>query len=243
VVGLIELKGDRSMPPGRQIRFALAVMCLATVVAARGRAQGASNAIDTAHWRANSGPMRHVEVAEGIAYLGGGFSSLHLPPGFFARHDPATGAFQGGGVTATAPIHAVVEDGAGGYFAGGSFSGAGGLFGLGIVHVFPNGAVDPAFNATVVATGFLPSPSVQSLRREGTTLFVAGQFTSCNGIPRNGLAALDTATGNLFAFDAAIAATPTSNPTVRGVEVVTSPGGAVAGGFDMTETLELVIGL
>ena len=175
--------------------------------------------------------MRQIAVSGGTAYLGGGFSSLHLPPGFFSRHDPTTGALQGGGITATAPVHAVIGDGAGGYFAAGPFPGPVGLSSVSILHIFANGAVDPAFNATVVATGFLPSPSVQSLQRAGTTLFVAGQFTGCNGVARNGLAALDAATGSVLAFDAAILSTPTSNVTVRDVELV---GGTVYFSGDFT---------
>lgn len=83
-------------------------------------------------------------------------------------------------------ISALEPDGAGGYFVAGTFSAGGGL-----IHVLLDGTVDPAFTPSLNGRAY-------SLARIGSTLYLSGSFTSVNGAPRAGLAAISGSDGTLM---------------------------------------------
>ncbi|MDP2711591.1 MAG: hypothetical protein Q8O56_10265, partial [Solirubrobacteraceae bacterium] len=91
-------------------------------------------------------------------------------------------------------VSAVAPDGAGGWFIGGEFTHVGGQPRSNLAHVLPDGTLDATWN---------PNPSgdeygtrVRAIDTSGSIVYVGGDFSSIGGQPRNGLAALDTATGN-----------------------------------------------
>ncbi|HKZ13211.1 MAG TPA: hypothetical protein VJL81_05125 [Solirubrobacterales bacterium] len=105
---------------------------------------------------------------------------------FFSAADGATygPSFVGGTVLTS------VSDGAGGTYVGGNFTSVGGATRSHLVHLLPDGAVDPNFDPA-------PDGNVTALLLHGTTLYVAGEFTHIAGASRTHLAALSTVDGTL----------------------------------------------
>lgn len=104
---------------------------------------------------------------------------------------------------ANGQVSSIVADGAGGLFISGGFttltekpSGVS-VSRIGIAHILANGQVDRAWNPTFVdGYSFYPlTAKVHSLAMENGILYAAGSFSSVNGMPRNGLVALNSATG------------------------------------------------
>ena len=95
---------------------------------------------------------------------------------------------------ASGEVRAIVPDGAGGWYVGGRFTrlvysdGRPAVDSTNLVHIHSNTSItsmNPGPNATVRAL---------LLSDDRSTLFVGGDFTSVGGIPRNRLAAINTAT-------------------------------------------------
>lgn len=131
-------------------------------------------------------------------YLGGTFTSIGQRSGQLALVNATTGVRDksidelGGG-----QVLALASDGHGGYFVGGDIRRAGALRVRGLAHLTAAGTYDPNFHP--VANGF-----VRSLAVAGTTLYVAGDFSTIAGQPRTRIAAFDLTTGALTSFAPAI---------------------------------------
>src|SRR5262249_34952931 len=82
---------------------------------------------------------------------------------------------------------AITDDGAGGWFLGGTFSAVGGQARQNLARVLADGSV-AAWNPG--ANG-----AISSMARSGTTLYVGGTFSSVGGLARSMLAAIDRDTG------------------------------------------------
>jgi hypothetical protein len=85
-------------------------------------------------------------------------------------------------------VNAVLADGHGGWFVGGSFAGVGNVAAPTLVHLESDGSLDRAWHASLpaapqVGTGY---PTAAALARFGATLYAGGSF---------GVEALDAATG------------------------------------------------
>ncbi len=149
---------------------------------------------------------------DGSTYLGGYFTKQYTPTGGGAVFD----ATSDGTIDADSFPHipgmvsAVVPDGAGGWYVGGSFqmegdyvTGEPGIRDL--AHVRSDGTLD---------SGWTPNPEdatvgagrggVRALARDGDTLYVAGAFTAIGGAQRENLAALNTATGQARPWNVAV---------------------------------------
>jgi hypothetical protein len=84
-------------------------------------------------------------------------------------------------------VNAVVEDGAGGWFIGGSFSSVGGFPRSNLARIWSNGMLDPYFNART-------NGPVYDLSLYGTSwLYIGGDFSRVNEAPRHNAAAVDFA--------------------------------------------------
>lgn len=90
-------------------------------------------------------------------------------------------------------VSAIASDGAGGWYLGGRFTVVGGLPRRGLAHVLASGRVDPAFVADLSV-----SAVVSALVVDGPRLIVGGYFTTVNLVPRNHLAYLNAATGQVL---------------------------------------------
>ncbi|MFM1548344.1 MAG: hypothetical protein ACKJSG_03020, partial [Lentisphaeria bacterium] len=83
-----------------------------------------------------------VHVSDSTVYIGGTFNSIsHARPnlGIF---DVGNGGADGRAVVPDGAVHAIVPDGEGGWFVGGSFSEVGGLSRANLVHIKADGRVD-----------------------------------------------------------------------------------------------------
>ena len=102
-------------------------------------------------------------------------------------------------LAAGSDVYSAIPDGAGGWYAGGPFSSFGGLLRRGVVHILANGRVDPGFTADLNGGG-----AVFSMALNGSQLIIAGVFSTVNLVPRNGLAWVNAATGQVLAIAPAV---------------------------------------
>ncbi|MDX1908055.1 MAG: T9SS type A sorting domain-containing protein [Bacteroidia bacterium] len=144
---------------------------------------------------------------DGRTYLGGSFSeqgyyapSLGMVTSSVADFpDPAYPA-------ANSTVYAVIPDGAGGWYVGGSFSQIGNQSVSRLAHILPNKTVDPSFVPN-------PSSTVSALLLSNNVLYVGGSFTQIGGASAGRVAALDATTGQVLS--GWITSPPTANSTVE----------------------------
>lgn len=178
--------------------------CWAYVLAVTAQASFAvaqsQNAVDK-FWVTDGG-VAAVSEDPGKVYLGGKFSRVAPRSGSSVRIDAASGVADVPFPEVRGIVNAVVPDGAGGWFLGGSFDRVGERFRNNLAHVLGDGRVSDW-------SGSANGP-VFALAREPGWLYVGGSFTQLGSTPRNNLGRLDTA----FAQS-----DPTWDPNVVGAEV------------------------
>jgi len=151
-----------------------------------------------------NGPVSAVLRSGDSIYLGGRFNRIgpRTGPGVevsldgsqiaglpeFAGAGPAQ--FNGSG----GMVSSVVSDGSGGWYVGGLFSHVGAVPRTNLAHIRADRSVDPVFAPTLDA-------QVQTMVLSGSTLYVAGPFTSIGGQARNRIAALNVTDGSVTAFN------------------------------------------
>ena len=173
--------------------FLALVVLTAALTAAAAPAAARSPTPDEGLWTTDG--TVHALAREGrTVYVGGEFSWVGPHRGALARTDRASGGrrpaprFTGGAVAA------IEEDGEGGAFVGGSFTHVDGVERRHLVHLRPDGSLDPDWSPA-------PDGRVQALLRAGPTLYVGGTFDRLGGQPRASLGAVEAATGAATAFD------------------------------------------
>lgn len=120
-------------------------------------------------------------------YCGGFFDTICQVTGGGAITPLDTGVPIASSPPVAGSVFAVLTDGAGGWFIGGSFTGVGGEARSNLAHILASGEVAEWF----------PNPDgyVLALARNGRTLYVGGAFTRVGGRARDNLAAVDCITG------------------------------------------------
>jgi len=143
------------------------------------------------------GPVNAIATAGNNVYLGGSFSTVgpRTGPGvlfnaMLSARDSASPTVGGG----NDEVDAVVSDGSGGWYVGGSFTAIGGVARGNLAHILPDGTVDQSFDPE-------PDNTVNVLTLSGSTLYVGGKFAKIGGQSRAGLASVSTAGGAVSAFD------------------------------------------
>ena len=131
------------------------------------------------------GNINAIATANGAVYVGGSFSYVAPRGRKVAAVDAYTGQLQSEfpRVFGSA-IHAILEDGNGGWFIGGEFNEVGGLARTNLAHVLSSFAVDPDFHPD-------PNDAVFALTSDGDRLFVGGDFTRIDGQARSRLASFN----------------------------------------------------
>lgn len=167
--------------------FAFAVGAVAALIAGlAGLGASASPGASAAApelWRVN-GDVKALTVSGNLVYVGGDFTRISPHTG------PVVAVSAGSGARLTFPsiadgsVRAIVDDGRGGWFVGGSFAGIGGFACKNLVHVTSRRSVD--------RTWCPKSGEVAALARRGSRLYVGGERT---------LAALDARTGRLVKWN------------------------------------------
>ena len=94
-----------------------------------------------------NGPVYAIAATTDAVYIGGSFSQVGPPTGPGVAIDASTGADTGSAEIAGGGqvLFAVVSDGSGGFYVGGSFERVGGAARRNLAHVLSDGSVDPAF--------------------------------------------------------------------------------------------------
>lgn len=191
---------------GGSVVCGLVVMALTAGASTWG--QGAIAGPSARHWSTGAGGLVRALAAEGEElFLGGAFSSLESSlstHGVFdlqaaAAHPTMHGIITGGSLWSVEP------DGRGGWYVGGRFPIDGGTATRQVIHILPNGELDRGFDVAVSDTTIFGGSAlavVRDVELAGNTLYISGQFSAVNGLPRVNVAALDATTGAVLPFDA-----------------------------------------
>ena len=199
-----------------RLRSLLCLVVVATSWAAPPRAHGQPvTTVARAGWRVGGNVTATARLGN-VLYIGGNFRGV-APEGNVAAGVlavDATSGLPGPAAKLNGNVLAIESDGAGGWYVGGNFVEA--VIGgtpqsrVRLVHLLPNGDLDPAFAATVDggpvrALEFVP----------GVGLFVGGDFTGLNGAARASVGLLNATTGAVDSWTYTIAANAPNNPSVR----------------------------
>ena len=149
--------------------------------------------LDNSLWETNAPVLSMVQNGNTL-YIGGYFTYVGPHTGSGVPLDATSGAPAGAyPEVAGGYVNAVLPDGAGGWYIGGTFTSVGGVLRNRLAHILADNSVsawDPDANG-----------SVSVLVISGNMLYVGGDFTSVGGQARNRIAALDLATGLATAWD------------------------------------------
>ena len=138
-------------------------------------------------WVTN-GPVWAIAPSGPVTYIGGNFSYVGPNTGKSAPLSLATGEPIPPLSRINNTVEAVVPDGSGGWYIGGSFVHVCGVERGSIAHILADGGLDILFNPNADA-------QVYALALSGGVLYVGGAFTNIGGQQRNYIAALDATTG------------------------------------------------
>ena len=170
------------------------VVALSSLLSATSAGAVVSNTPLSAPWVTNGSVNALAQMGSRL-YLGGSFSFIGPETGPGALFDESKAGYAGGAVSlkpgfpqANGPIDAVIGDGAGGFYLGGSFTTIGGVARADLAHVT---------NANQIDTTFAPAMngSVDALARTGTQLFAGGSFSGVDGKDEANLVSLNPTTG------------------------------------------------
>lgn len=163
------------------------------------------------------GPVYSLAQSGNTLYAGGVFQRVGPATGTFAVSDPATGAAQSGWARVTGGIRSIVPDGSGGWYIGGDITQVGSVVRKGIAHILADKTVDPNFAPDSDGT-------IYTMARNGSVLYVGGEFSFIGGKNRENIAAIDTATGSATSWD------PGANGSVRSLVLDSTASVLFAGG-------------
>lgn len=149
--------------------------------------------------------------------VGGSFDYVGPPTGSLGIIDASSGALIGASRQAQQPLNAIVSDGTGGWF---------GAMADRVVHLLPDGRIDPTFNAPAASW-----QGVRALAVHGSRVFAAGTFDAVGGEGRDRVAAFDRTSGALLPFSLSF------SPTSHDVSVLAVEGDdlVIGGNFAMVQ--------
>src|SRR5262245_32207492 len=168
---------------------------------------------------ATNGPVYSAVQVGNILYIAGGFTAVGPPSGGGVPVDATNGSVPAVFPRVGGSVGAVISDGNGGWYIGGSFKLVGGQPRSGLAHILSDGSVatwNPILNGNVSA-----------LALGDGILYVGGYFTAIDGQPRTNLASFDPASGQLLPWN------PSMNYGSVGALVVSSNKLFVGGSFSM----------
>lgn len=139
--------------------------------------------------------------------MGSGMYESGKFSGNVAAIDAATSIYDADFPKISGNIGAVVSDGQGGWYVGGSLEAIDNEPVGNLIHIKADKTLDTSFNPE-------PNTYVRTLLLEGTTLYIGGNFAEIMGQSRNYLAAIDVSTGTLLPWN------PNPNSFVHAMQVV-----------------------
>ncbi|MDX2284814.1 MAG: T9SS type A sorting domain-containing protein [Bacteroidia bacterium] len=128
--------------------------------------------------------VHDVEYIGDDIYLGGSFSEAGHAANYAAISLPGSDFPSNRFPNFNSTVNAVIEDGAGGWYIGGSFSQVDGASVARLVHILPDLTVDANFNPN-------PNSTVETLVLDQNFLYVGGSFTQIAGQAQGYAARLD----------------------------------------------------
>lgn len=179
----------------------VALFLFSFALSARGAAAGVgSRPLST--WETNGSVSAVTRVGNHV-YIGGRFSYVGPYTGSGVPLNAGSGTSLPRFAKIDGAVSAVVSDGAGGYYVGGFFTRVGGVARHGLAHIRADGSLDRGWHADLggsyATLGY--DASVNALALSGPTLYIGGGFSSIGGQPRENLAAVDTTTGRVTAWN------------------------------------------
>ena len=147
-----------------------------------------------------NGGVATMKVEGNSLYAAGGFSSWGQSAQGLAKINNATLKSDAEYPQTNGTVEAILPDGSGGYFIGGSFSTVGNQSRQNLAHILSNGSVDPAFNVSV-------NGLIRCFATDGTNLYFAGSFTQVGTTTRNRGASVLISNGSLTSFNPNLDAT------------------------------------
>jgi hypothetical protein len=140
------------------------------------------------NWMRPDGPVNSIVQMGNTVYLGGEFSNV----GWFQRNGASINGntgFPERDYFINGAVNAVIQDGNGGWYIGGSFSSVNGQTRNRLARINADGSLNtwnPNSNNVIT-----------SLVRSGSTVYAGGKFTSMGGQARGYIAAIDATTGGV----------------------------------------------
>jgi len=183
------------------------------------------------------GAVFDIAQGDGVTYIGGQFNHVLMNTGNGAALSMRTAipiplsrvGFVSSTSTAIGTILAVIPDGAGGWYVGGSFNRVDDFVRTNLVHILANGALDLAWRPD-------PNARVHALALRGNAVYVGGDFTQIGGQTRNNIAAVDASTGLATPWNpnATITSGSTTTATGAGVRALVVDGQIIYAGGNFT---------
>ncbi len=130
--------------------------------------------------------VRSIDIDGGILYIGGDFTNSGTASSGVPL-DATTGYQMTNAPTINGTVNAVVVDGAGGWYIGGSFTSINGVARNRLARLNSDFSLDLTYNPNVSGGGNV----VNALALSGTTLYVGGNFSTIAGATRTHLAQLN----------------------------------------------------
>jgi hypothetical protein len=176
-------------PHTRQInRFATAgkLIAFACYCIAVSQLRGQPAALSDPKFWFPAGQVNAILATNDTVYIGGDFSYVGPRTGPVALFDQAAGGLQAapprinGTPGVNGVVKAVVPDGSGGWFIGGTFTGIGTLAITNVAHLKPDLTPDIGWNAKLVGS------TVNALALDSGRLYIGGTFSKINGLALSG---------------------------------------------------------
>jgi hypothetical protein len=184
----------RSARPPRARALVAALALGWAACGAIGAPSASADQLDNSLWETNASVNAMVQSGNTL-YIGGYFTYVGPHTGSGVPLDATSGApVDAYPEVAGGYVNAVLPDGSGGWYIGGSFTRVGSVPRNRLAHILADNSLsawDPDANG-----------SVSVLMVSGGTLYVGGDFTGVGGQARNRIAALDLTTGLATAWDA-----------------------------------------
>ncbi|MES2389106.1 MAG: T9SS type A sorting domain-containing protein [Bacteroidota bacterium] len=138
------------------------------------------------------GLVNAMAADDSTLYIGGSFTHIGRHIGSGVAIDPNTLNIPDNFPKITGEIWSVISDNAGGWYVCGKLIHIGNTpLNSGLIHLKPDLKLDTAFKVYLSDSVY-----IYQIELRGNVLYVAGSFTKIGGKQRQGLAALDAATGN-----------------------------------------------
>jgi predicted small secreted protein len=173
----------------------LTVACVGALLLATQSKPSAAEVVDASLW-GTDGIVYAMARAGNTIYLGGAFMSIGPNTGGGVPLSANTGRARTHFPRVAGTVYAAIPDGSGGWYIGGEFVAVGGVPRLNLAHVLADGTVGPWSPTASGTPVYAPTlPLVVCLAKEGSTVYVGGDFQTLSGEPRRNLGAVDAVSG------------------------------------------------